>query len=266
MSQDGIAKQIARWVALGALFLIPFTPFIVGNSFFFPFITGKAFFFRVLVEIAFGGWLVLALLDRRYRPGFSWVGVMVFVFVVWMFIADSFAVNPLKAFWSNFERMEGWVFLAHLLLLFVAASGVLAVEKKWRAWWLTALGVSAITSLYALFQLFGWAAIHQGSTRIDASLGNSAYLAIYLLFNVFIAGWLALTEKRMWLKWGLIALAVLEGVLIFYTETRGTIIALVGALLLCALLAAFVSPGRARRVAAGALVAIVVLVGGFLLV
>ena len=95
------AKNVARWVALGALFLIPLTPLIVANSFFFPFITGKAFFFRIVVEVAVVAWVALALLDRAYRPRFSWIGVAVVAFVAWMAIADSFAPNATKAFWSR---------------------------------------------------------------------------------------------------------------------------------------------------------------------
>jgi O-antigen ligase/Flp pilus assembly protein TadD len=260
--QDGIAKQIARWVALGALFLIPLTPLIVANAFFFPFITGKAFFFRILVEIAVAAWIVLALLDKEYRPRFSWIGVAVVGFVAWMFIADSFAINAAKAFWSNFERMEGWVLLAHLLGLFYAAGAVLRAEKKWRAWFLMSLGVSTIISIYALFQMGGALAIHQGSTRIDATLGNSAYLAVYLLFNVFIALWLALTEKYAWLKWSLIALATLQGILIFFTETRGTVIGLVLGLSLAALLTALTAGRRARQAAGLGFMMIVIVVGG----
>jgi O-antigen ligase/tetratricopeptide (TPR) repeat protein len=263
MQGGGIAKQIARWVALGALFLVPFTPLIVGDAFFFPFITGKAFFFRTLVEIAVGGWAVLALVDAEYRPRFSWLGAVVLAFVAWMFIADLFAINVIKAFWSNFERMEGWVLLIHLLGFFFAAGAVLRVEKKWRVWFLTSLGVSIIVAGYSLLQLSGSLEIHQGSSRIDASFGNSAYLAVYYLFNVFIAIWLALTEKQSWLKWSLIALAVLEAILIFFTETRGTILGLVGALFLAALLTAFTAGKQARRAAGGALVLIVVIVGSF---
>ncbi len=265
MQSGGTAKQIARWVALGALFLIPFTPLVVANSFFFPFITGKAFYLRILIEIAVAGWVVLALLDKEYRPRFSWIGAAVVGFVVWMFIADALAINAMKAFWSNFERMEGWVLLAHLLGFFFAMSAVLRVEKKWRAWFLWSLVVSFIISGYALLQLAGSLAIHQGSTRIDATLGNSAYLAIYFLFSVFIALWLALTEQHSWLKWSLIALAVLEGILIFFTETRGTIIGLVLGLTLAAFLTAVTAGKRTRTWAAGALVLILVLVGGFYL-
>jgi O-antigen ligase/Flp pilus assembly protein TadD len=259
------AKQIARWVALGALFLIPLAPLIVANPYFFPFITGKAFFLRILIEIAVCAWAVLALLDKEYRPRFSWIGAAVVGFVVWMFVADAFALNVAKAFWSNFERMEGWVLLAHLLGLFFAMSAVLRVEKKWRAWFLASLAVSLVISGYALLQLGGSLAIHQGSTRIDATLGNSAYLAIYFLFNVFIALWLALTEKYAWLKWSLIALAVLEAILIFFTETRGTVIGLMLGLTLAAFFAAITAGKHARRFAAGALVLILILAGSFYL-
>ncbi|KKW45370.1 MAG: putative bicarbonate transporter, ICT family protein [Parcubacteria group bacterium GW2011_GWB1_57_6] len=262
---EGKANTMVRWVALGALFLLPLTPLIVVNGFFFPFITGKAFYLRSLIEIAVAAWAVLAFLDRAYRPRFSWIGAAVVGFVLWMFVADAFALNAMKAFWSNFERMEGWVLLIHLLGFFFAASAVLRVERKWRAWFLTSLGVSLLISVYALLQLAGVLAIHQGSTRIDASLGNSAYLAIYFLFSIFVALWLALTEQRAWLKWSLIALAVLEGVLIFFTETRGTIIGLVLALALAALLTAVTASRHIRSYAIGALALILVLTGGFYL-
>jgi len=265
MQSEGTAKQAARWVALGALFLLPFTPLIVANSYFFPFITGKAFYLRILIEIAVAGWAVLALLDKEYRPRFSWIGATVVAFVAWMFVADAFALNATKAFWSNFERMEGWVLLVHLLGFFFAASAVLRVEKKWRAWFFTSLGVSVVLAGYALLQLNGTLTIHQGSTRIDASLGNSAYFAIYLLFSVFIALWLALTEKYSWLKWSLIALASVEAVLIFFTETRGTIIGLVLALALAALLTALTAGKRERGYAALALALILILAGSFYL-
>lgn len=265
MKPENTTKTIARWIALGALFLIPFTPLLVANGYFFPFITGKAFYFRILIEILVCAWAVLAVLDKDYRPRFSWIGVSVVAFVAWMFVADMFALNVAKAFWSNFERMEGWVLLIHLLGLFFASSAVLRAEKKWRAWFLTSLGVSVIISGYSLLQLGGALAIHQGSTRIDATLGNSAYLAIYFFFNVCIASWLALTEKHVWLKWSLIALAVLEAGLIFSTETRGTILGLIFALALAAVLTMLTAGKRVRQYAAGVFVLILVLAGSFYL-
>ena len=261
---EGKANTMVRWVALGALFLIPLVPLVVANQFFFPFITGKAFFFRILVEIAFGAWVALAIVDPRYRPRISPIEIAVGALVIWMCIADLFAPNVAKAFWSNFERMEGWILLAHLAAFFVAASAVLRVDGKWRAWFLTSLAVSVIVLVYAFLQATGVAAIHQGSTRVDASLGNSIYLAVYLLFNVFIAGWLAFTEHQAWLRWGLFALAGVSSIFIFLTQTRGTILALVGALALAAILTLISSGQTARRTAAVGLVALILLVGGFI--
>jgi O-antigen ligase len=263
--QDGIAKHIARWVALGALFLLPFAPLVVIDSYFFPFITGKAFYIRILIELLVCAWGMLVFLDAEYRPRRSWIGIIAICFVAWMFIADTLATNSLKAFWSNFERMEGWVLLIHLLGFFFAAGAVLRVEKKWRAWFLTSLGVSLIISGYALLQLSGTLAIHQGSYRIDATLGNSIYLAIYFLFSVFVALWLALTEKYAWLKWTLIALAVLESVLLLFTGTRGAMVGFVLSLTLAAFLTAVTAGKRARVWAAGSLALIVIIIGGFYL-
>jgi O-antigen ligase/Tfp pilus assembly protein PilF len=263
MREERIMKQMTRFAVLISLFLIPFTPLIVASSFFFPFITGKAFFFRILVEIAVAAYIVLALSDTEYRPRFSMIGALVGAFVAWMLVADVFALNVTKALWSNFERMEGWVLLAHLLGFFVVASNVLRVEKKWREWFLTSIGVSVILVGYALLQLAGTLAIHQGSTRIDASFGNSAYFAIYLLFTVCIASWLALTERKAWLKWSLLALAGIETILIFFTETRGAVLGLIGAIAVAALLTALTAGQRVRRVAYGALVLLVLISGGF---
>src|SRR5438105_4107533 len=101
-------KKVAYWVAVVALFIIPFLSLYVSSGY-FPFITGKNFAFRALVEIAVGGWVILALADRKYRPHFSWPVLSYKLLVLWMIVADLLAVNVHKAFWSNFERMDGWV-------------------------------------------------------------------------------------------------------------------------------------------------------------
>src|SRR3990167_5263398 len=148
--------------------------------------------------------------------------------------------------------MEGWVFPGRLIAFFVGARPVLTVEGKWRAWFLTSLAVSLIVLGYAFLQAVGLSEIHQGSLRTDASFGNSIYLAIYLLFNTFISRWLAFTEERTWLKWALFALIPVNIIFIFLTQTRGTILSLLGSLVLVALLAVFSGgSGAARRVAAG---------------
>lgn len=262
-------KQTALWTAIIALFAIPFLPLYVSNELFFPFITGKGFAFRILVEVALVAYAVLAVLDKRYRPKFSCVLVLFGAFVLWMAVANSFGVNPLKAFWSNFERMDGWVTLVHLFAFFVISGSVFAVEKLWRRWWLYFVSVATLVCGYGALQLIGVAEIHQGGVRVDASFGNAIYLAVYLMFSIFAAGWLAVGSKgglRYWLL-GFIALAF---IILFYTASRGALIGLVAGATVSGALWLFLERKELKnslgtKVVSGLLVALVILSGAFFL-
>jgi tetratricopeptide (TPR) repeat protein len=264
----GIMKPIptiARWAVYLPLFIIPFLPLYVANDLFFPFITGKGFAFRILVEAALAGWVVLALAVPAYRPRFSWVFVLYGAFVLWMLIADVFGVNPHKALWSNFERMEGWVTLAHVFIFFLVSGAVLSTDKLWRYWWLTFIGASALVSAYCLLQLSGGIDIHQGGVRVDGTFGNAAYLAAYMLFAIAVSLWQAIAS-RGWLRYSLFAVAAVEVVIVFFSATRGAILGLVAAALVGAILWAIESGKRGKKAAIAVVIAILVLAGGFYLI
>lgn len=256
---------LIRFFAYAPLFVIPFLPLYSEGSLFFPFIAGKGFAFRILVEIAVGAWVVLALMDKKYRPRFSWSLLIYGALVVWMFIADWFAVNPHKAFWSNYERMDGFVTLAHVFLFFVVASSVLSVGNLFKKWWLTVVTASAFVAAHGVLQLLGAAQIHQGGVRLDANLGNAAYMAAYLLFIIAVTLWQAI-ERTGWWRYGLFVLAGIHTILLFATATRGAILGFIGAVVLGAVLWAFQSGKAGRKVAGGIIVTMLVLVGGFLLI
>jgi O-antigen ligase/lipoprotein NlpI len=253
-------------MVLVPLFIIPFLALYVGDSLFFPFITGKNFAFRILVEIAFASFAILALVDKRYRPEFSWTALLFKLLVVWMIIADAFAVNSHKAFWSNFERMDGFITLLHVYLFFVVISSILSVDKLWRAWWLTFIGAAALSCLHGIGQLAGIFRIHQSDTRLDANLGNSEYLAGYMLFAIGITLWQALETKgkeSAWLRYGLFALTALEVVILYGTQTRGAMVALVGAAFFGTVLWMLEAGKRGKQGAATVLLGLLILVGGF---
>jgi tetratricopeptide (TPR) repeat protein len=180
-------NKILRYITLVGVFIIPFIPLVVTNSLFFPFITGKNFMFRIVVEIIFAAWVVLAVTDTAYRPRKSWILYGFAAFVAVIALADAFGMYPFKSFWSNYERMEGWVTLAHLLAYFVVTATVLAKEKLWDALFQTSLGVNAVILLYSMLQIGKFVTINQGGVRADATFGNATYLAIYAVFNIFIA-------------------------------------------------------------------------------
>ncbi|PIQ67090.1 MAG: hypothetical protein COV95_00635, partial [Candidatus Zambryskibacteria bacterium CG11_big_fil_rev_8_21_14_0_20_40_24] len=66
-------KKYLIWIVTGGVFLLPLIPFLVTPSLLFPFIAGKAFLFRIIVEIIFSAWIILALIDESYRPRRSWI-------------------------------------------------------------------------------------------------------------------------------------------------------------------------------------------------
>ncbi len=177
-----ILKKIAQYVVLA----IPFTSFIVATNMFFPFITGKAFFFRTAVEIALGLTLALMVYDPSVRPKKSILLWCFVAFTAIIFVADIFSLDPARALWSNFERMEGFVTLAHLFAYFLVLITLFREKKDWNMFFYVSVTASYFLMLYGLLQFYREIAINQSSDRVDGTLGNAAYYAIYLVFQIFI--------------------------------------------------------------------------------
>jgi hypothetical protein len=122
-------EQVLRWIVIIGAYLLPFVVFYVASNLFFPFITGKNFYFRIVVEIMAAAWLSLACViaavssSQKLDPG----RICLICFI--MALADAFGANPVKSFWSNFERMDGWVTIAHTFVYLVVAASVLNDRK-----------------------------------------------------------------------------------------------------------------------------------------
>src|SRR3989344_4135760 len=263
-------NSILRNCLLVGIFLIPLVPLIVVTSplfpsLFFPYITGKNFAFRILTELMVGGWLILMLRDATYRPRRSLLLIAITVFTFTVALADAFSVNPLKSFWSNLERMEGFVTIAHLLLYFLVAGAIITTEKLWHRFWLVSFTAAVIAGLYALMQVFGWFPMHQGD-RPDSTLGNATYLAGYLLFHSFLAAFFFIRNRgnKLW-QWTYGILGAFFALIVYFTASRGALLGLVGGVLLTALLIVFFERGnrRIQKFAIGAIIGIVALVGLF---
>ncbi len=230
-------KNILNYIVLAGLFITPFIAFIVPQGMFFPFISGKGFAFRILVEIMFGAYVLLAFYRKEYRPNFSWITKSVLIFTLVMFVADILGQSVYKSIWSNNERMEGFVLLIHLTLYYLVASSVIKTTDLWNKLFNTSIFASVAMSVYGLVQLAGKATISQGGVRLDGTFGNSSYFAIYLVFHIFLCLYMLVGEKReSWQKWTYSSIMVLETILLYFTATRGAILGFIGGLLLVGLL------------------------------
>jgi len=258
-------KDIAKALTYTGIFAVPFIVLIITNSTFFPYITGKNFTFRIIVEIIFSAWVVLAFYDAQYRPKFSWIFASFFALLAVMFVANYQGEYPLKSFWSNFERMEGYVTLVHAFLYMVVLGSVMTSQKLWLRYFNTIIGVAVILALYAFAQLSGSIEIRQGGWRLDGTLGNSAYMAVYSLFLTFISAYMLLQAKSVKAKYAYGAVALLFIYLLIQTATRGTMVGLVGGSFVSVAYVALFAKGHpaVRKTAAGGLIALVAIVALF---
>ncbi len=262
-----ITKNILTYGITTGLFIVPFIVFIVPSTMFFPFISGKGFAFRIIVEIIFGLYLILATISAEYRPKMSWMTKSVLFFGLAILVADLLGVNVYKSLWSNYERMEGFVLIAHLVMYYIVASSFIRTPSKWIQYFNVTIMASVIICFYSVLQLIGKIAINQGGVRVDATFGNASYLSIYLVFHIFLSLYVILHEmKEKWQKWVYGFVVVFETFILYFTATRGAILGLIGGLLLSALIIAFKERENLflRKIAYGLLVGVAVFVLGFI--
>ena len=263
------SKNLERFLKSGLLFgvfTVPFIVFIVFNDTFFPFITGKSFAFRVIIELLFGGWIVLAYLNEEYRPKKSFIFTAIALLVVVVGVANIFGVNLEKSIWSNYERMDGYVTILHLFAYFIVLISFLKDQKHW--YWLfnVMIVASCVMSLIGIGELIN---PNSNVTRLATTLGNPIYLAVYMLFHIFITLYCFFrNEIKSWgfLQVFYIVALILQTINLYFTATRGTIIGLVGGLILTALLIALFETKRTtlRKMAIGTVGFIVISLGLFI--
>ncbi len=224
-------NTILKWIATAALIGVLFTPLFVANSLFFPFIVGKALWLRLCISIGFGAWALLAIRDNSFLPKKNSILYATTALVVVTLISSFGAENSSKAFFSNFERMEGFFTILYLYLYYIALSSLLKTAAEWRRYIAFSLGAAVMVCYKGLMQLGGLSEIHQSDTRLDATLGNAAYLAVYMLVHIFLTFYMFVgsSVKNIGVYLGYAFLVVNFGIVLFVTAARGSMIGLVAA-------------------------------------
>lgn len=212
-------------IILAGIFCLPLIPLIITSSFLFPFITGKAFAFRIIVSIVFLSWVGLVFLNKEYLPKKSWILYSTVSFLVVLVFSAIFGIDPYRSFWSTFERMEGLITLFYLVGLFVVMISVLK-EKDWKIFFHISLVTSAVMCFYGFLQLAGSVDIRQSGFRLDGTLGNAIYLAVYLMFHIFI-GIFYFFQRRDNYRYLYLFLIATQVFILYNTATRGVTLALI---------------------------------------
>ena len=257
----------AVWLGIALALL---TPLVVTVETAHPFTVGKAVYARTLAALVFVLWVPLALANAAFRPPRSWLFVLL---VVGFLIAATSAVlgiNVERSLWSDYDRMQGVVNLAHSLVFTVVLVSIVRGGHQWRVLLGMNVAVSVIVAMLAIGRFHGLDMLYltdipERSWRVAASLANSSMLGHYAMLNCFVAAGLAgwsFSDRAsfgtrtlpVWLFALYAGAAVLNLWALGLSGTLGAYVAFVAALGALALGQALFAHGKvARRVAVGGL-------------
>ena len=208
---ESFLLKIIRW----GIFAIFFTPLVVYARSFFLFVTPKTIYFRILTEIVFLAYLILLLISPKYRFKSNVLSLTVFLFLFVIVITSIFGINPQRSFWSTYERMTGIFTLFHLLAFYIVLVAVFRDIKDWENLFILSISVGLILSFVVASQL-------SPSMKGGGTIGNTSFMAAYLLFDIFFA--IALLFSGSFAKRLFAFLSLLIMLSVFFTSTaRGAI-------------------------------------------
>ncbi|MBC7074169.1 O-antigen ligase family protein [Candidatus Parcubacteria bacterium] len=183
MTKKEIVENLFKFARF-LVFAVLFVPLILASNTYFPFISPKTFYFFFISELLFFIWLILAFLDKRYRPKPNLVLFALVVFLVSFILSTIFGIDPEYSFWSKFERATGLLFHLHLFGFFLALSSLFSFED-FKKFFLVSIAISAFVGILGI--LF----VTLEATRRGSTIGNESFLGTYLLINLFFALYLS---------------------------------------------------------------------------
>jgi len=252
-------QTLAKWL----LYATALTPIIVSGNFLFPYISVRTVFFRLVIEAACLVLVALAWLYRRQAPDKNLPNYLFIIFSVFIaanIISTFFSFSPLIAWFSDIERMWGVFTLLHLFM-FYCLLRIFFSGKDWKIFFEISLAVSLYVSFYGIAQyypdIFGIKVYQAGIDRIISTLGNSAYVAIYLVFNAFFAIFLWSRSQSRWLKMYYAAVAVIDLFAFNLAGTRGTMLGILAGMVIVGLFYIVLGKKQKCKIAIAAILIIV---------
>lgn len=189
--------------------------FLIFKDLLFPYITSKQLTFNVLMEFLLAIWLVFILRYPEYRPKRSYITWGLIAYFVAIFASCAVSVDLNLSFWGDAERMLGLFHLLHFLIFYFI---LITVFRSWSQWWALLLSSVVISTVISIIGLVG--------AETYSTIGNTAYVSGYLIFNIFFALLLFIRSKNNSWRW-LYVLPILIMLREFWAcHTSGAIIGL----------------------------------------
>lgn len=199
-----------------------FVVFFVFKGLLFPYITSKQFVFNIIIEILAVLCLGLVIKYPEMRPKKSYVtwGLVAFIGAL---LASCFVTVDLNlSFWGDVERMLGIYPILHFFALYLVLITAFREELDWKILFNLSVAIAVIEAIMAA-----------NSPGLKyGTIGNTAYVSGYLIFNIYFA-LLLMFKTKNWLLRSLYIAAIVAMLPSFYLAfTYGAIFGLAGSVVL----------------------------------
>jgi len=198
-------------------YLILLTPLILFAGAYFPFVGPKSLYFMAICQIIFFIWLYLAFKRKEYRPKLNFILIGFSLFLIALILSSVFGIDFSRSFWSKYERMTGLLMWLHLFAFFLAISSTFK-KSDWKKIFMVSVSISFLISCFAILEHFKIKKFIF-SDRGGVTLGNTSFLGSYILFNIFLAFYLFIKEKKLLILKILYSIAIILGILAIYLQS-----------------------------------------------
>jgi O-antigen ligase len=208
----------------------------------------KLIFFQVLVGLTFPVYIVLAWMEPTYRPRFHLLYAAIGAYFVAVGLSMIFAVDPLRAWWGNQERMNGLFTLLHFLAWLTMAVSVLKTWDQWRRLLNYEVVLSAIMAIVALLQKVNPnLLLFPAGPRVGGLLDNPIYMGAYQIFNLFFLALLMLKTRSKGARIWYAVLAFIDVSAFVAAQSRGALLGLGAGIVVFALWYALFTKSKKTR-------------------
>lgn len=231
MAHITVKNSFEERLAQVFLYAALLTPLIVGSSFsIFPFIFPKVMFFEIVVGLLAAVLIPIMLKNKQYSLKNIYAYTMG-VYAIVLGLAGANAFDRSRAFWSNFERMTGIVFIWFAILFSVLVAAYFSANiQKLRGFLSYLVSVSVIVAFSGIAQRFDAAFLMSQGSRVSGTFGNPIYLGGFCAQLALIAGYLAYINREKTIKWWYLFAVIINCVAIYLSGTRSALVGLAGAL------------------------------------
>jgi O-antigen ligase/lipopolysaccharide biosynthesis regulator YciM len=234
-----MSQKTYLYILKFGVYLSLISVFLVFKSFLFPFITSKQIFFNILIEVLFIVWIAFMVKYPEYRPKRSYITYGLAAFFAAMVLSSFFGVDFNLSFWGDIERMLGVFHILHFFAFYLILITVMRSWSDWRTFFIISVIFSVFVSIYGL----------AGDTKAYSTIGNTAYVSAYIIFNLYFVALLFFRDKQE--PWSWIYLAAVPFLLFEFdnANTTGAYVGLAASVLLVLFLYGILSRNKRIKIA-----------------